>query len=100
MRICSACRTCSGRSTRRLSRRAKTESRALRWCRYSSSAASTRFSGSGADSGAVNVYRSAEVLSSARPPPLKEFLSLTAAVTLMAVAMCAAVTVGATGAKR
>lgn len=37
----------------------------------------------GADSGAVNIYKSAEVLSSARPPPLKEFLNLTSAVTTL-----------------
>lgn len=35
----------------------------------------------GSDSGAVNLYRTAEALSSARPPPVKEFLNLTAAVT-------------------
>ena len=35
----------------------------------------------GSDSGAVNVYRTAEVLSSVRPPPVKEFLNLTSAVT-------------------
>ena len=29
------------------------------------------------------MYRAAEVLSSARPPPLKEFLNLTAAVTTL-----------------
>ena len=37
----------------------------------------------GADSGAVNIYRPSEVLSAARPPPLKEFLNLTAAVTTL-----------------
>jgi WD40 repeat protein len=37
----------------------------------------------GADSGAVNVYRTAEMLSSARPRPLKEFLNLTSAVTTL-----------------
>ena len=38
----------------------------------------------GADSGAVNIYRTAEALSSARPPPLKELLNLTSAVTTLA----------------
>ena len=37
----------------------------------------------GADSGAVNLYRTTEVLSSARPQPVKEFLNLTAAVTTL-----------------
>lgn len=37
----------------------------------------------GADSGAVNVYRTSEVLTSARPPPIKEYMNLTAAVTTL-----------------
>lgn len=38
----------------------------------------------GSDSGAVNIYKAAEVLSSSRPPPLKELLNLTSAVTTLA----------------
>lgn len=37
----------------------------------------------GSDSGAVNLYRTAEALTAARPPPTKEFLNLTAAVTTL-----------------
>lgn len=37
----------------------------------------------GSDSGAVNMYKTAEVFSSARPPAVKEFLNLTSAVTTL-----------------
>ena len=37
----------------------------------------------GSDAGAVNIYRTTDVLASTRPPPVREFLNLTSAVTTL-----------------